>query len=92
MVYIKVEKKMAKYKRLGYALVAMVFCGMVLPINVFAIDASEVVPMPPETGTVTVMGASAMGASLITAIVVGVVAAIFSFIVLVRRIRTRKED
>ncbi|MBR3254520.1 hypothetical protein IKF88_02205 [Candidatus Saccharibacteria bacterium] len=46
----------------------------------------------PYTGTMTVMGASAMSASLVTAVVVGVVTSIFSFIVLVRRLCVRKED
>lgn len=45
----------------------------------------------PYSGTMTAMGASVVSASLGTAIAVGVATSIFSFMVLVRRLHTRRE-
>ncbi len=48
-------------------------------------------PEAPDTGVITRESGSAMGAALVTAIAVGVTAAIFSFVVLARRLLA-KED
>ena len=45
----------------------------------------------PYTGTMTVMGASVVSASLATAISIGVVTSIFSFIVLARKLYAKKD-